>query len=301
MFVPPINLGQFQPSPATLAQWVYQIWQYLQENPIATQEQIEEYIGTFITTSPETQAMIGAGVEEYLTENPPTAPVQSVQGKTGAVTLAYNDIVTSSNTIPVYKASSTPSTSTLVGQYNLGYRLFVNTATQEIYTISPAGALSLVGKGKFDGTTIDLNTAQGDTTIAEAVNELNDDMTVVTQSVNDLQEVFLPNTGTNVNADAFGWITTAGNNLLIAVPLNKIIPTDKTLTLTALRISMRTVGGGYAPSNGYDVPLSTELLSVDKTTIGLRITLSRESGGWGATATNNTPLAGPIIFSYTLS
>ena len=170
-FVPPLNLGGFQPSPATLAQWVYQIWQYLQENPIATEEQLKEYIGTFITTSPETQAMIGEGVEQYLTENPPTAPVQSVQGKTGAVQLAYNEIVPASNAVPVYKAASTPSANTLVGQYNIGYRLFVNTATQEIYTISPAGALSLVGRGKFDGTTVDLNSAQGDTTLAEAINE----------------------------------------------------------------------------------------------------------------------------------
>lgn len=171
-FIPPLNLGGFQPSPATLAQWVYQIWQYLQENPIATQEQLQEYIGNFITTSPETQTMIGQGVEQYLTENPPTAPVQSVQGKTGAVQLAYNEIVPASNAVPVYKASSTPSTNTLTGQYNLGYRLFVNTATQEIFTISPAGALSLVGRGKFDGTTVDLNSAQGDTTIAESISEL---------------------------------------------------------------------------------------------------------------------------------
>lgn len=170
-FIPPLNLGNFQPSPATLSQWIYQIWQYLQENPIATQEQIKEFIGTFITTSPETQAMIGEGVEQYLTDNPPQAPVQSVQGKTGAVQLAYNEIVPASNAVPVYKAASTPSTNTLTGQYNLGYRLFVNTTTQEIFTISPAGALSLVGRGKFDGTTVDLDSEQGDTTIAEAINE----------------------------------------------------------------------------------------------------------------------------------
>ena len=187
-FVPPLNLGGFQPSPATLAQWVYQIWQYLQENPIATQEQLQEYIGTFITTSPETQAMIGAGVEEYLTENPPTAPVQSVQGKTGSVQLAYNEIVHASNAVPVYKASSTPNTNTLVGQYNLGYRLFVNTATQEIFTISPAGALSLVGRGKIDGTNIDLNSAQGDTTIAEAVTEVSEDVTSLNTSVGTIQD-----------------------------------------------------------------------------------------------------------------
>ena len=168
-FIPPLNLGGFQPSPATLAQWVYQIWQYLQENPIATQEQIQEFIGTFITTSPTVQEMIGEGVDNYLVDNPPAAPVQSVQGKTGAVVLNYPDIVPASNAVPIYRAASVPSVNTLVGQYNLGYRLFVNTTTQEIYTITPAGALSLVGRGKFDGTTIDVNTTVGDTTIAEAL------------------------------------------------------------------------------------------------------------------------------------
>lgn len=178
-FIPPLNLGQFQPSPATLSQWVYQIWQFLQENPIATEEEIRTYIESELTES----TTLSTAIEDYLTENPPDAPVQSVQGKTGAVTLAYNDIVTSSNTIPVYKASSTPSTSTLVGQYNLGYRLFVNTATQEIYTISPAGALSLVGRGSFDGTDIDVDTSQGDTTIAEAIADLTNDVTALAPSL----------------------------------------------------------------------------------------------------------------------
>lgn len=206
-FIPPLNLGGFQPSPATLAQWVYQIWQYLQENPIATQEQLQEYIGTFITTSPETQAMIGAGVEEYLTENPPTAPVQSVQGKTGAVNLTYPDIVPASNAVPVYKASSTPNANTLAGQYNIGYRLFVNTATQEIFTISPAGALSPVGRGKFDGTTVDLNSAQGDTTISEAIAEQS--------SINNTQNINITNLQSNITSinDNLTSLTTRVTNL----------------------------------------------------------------------------------------
>jgi len=168
MFVPPLNMGQFQPSPATMSQWIYQIWQFLQDNPIATEEQIREFIQSELTQS-ET---LENAIEDYLTENPPPAPVQSVQGKTGAVQLAYNEIVPASNTVPVYKASSTPSTNTLAGQYNLGYRLFVNTTSQEISTISPTGALSLVGRGKFDGTSIDLDSVEGDATIAESIKEL---------------------------------------------------------------------------------------------------------------------------------
>lgn len=182
MFIPPINLGHFQPSPATIAEWVYQIWQFLQENPIATEMEIREYIQSELTQS-ET---LENAIDEYLTENPPPAPVRSVQGKTGAVQLMYNDVVTSSNAVPVYKASSTPSTSTLTGQYNLGYRLFVNTSTQEIYTISPSGALSLVGRGAFDGTTIDLNTSQGDTTITEAVAENAGNINAISEIINNL-------------------------------------------------------------------------------------------------------------------
>ena len=192
MFVPPINLGQFQPSPATIADWIYQIWNYLQNNPIATQEQLQEYIATFITTSTEAQEIIGEGVEQYLTDNPPQAPVQSVQGKTGTVTLAFNDILKSNNTAPVYRAASMPSQSTLQAQYNLGYRLFVNTATQEIYSITNTGGTTLVGKGKFDGTTVDLNTAEGDTTIAEALASIE---SVLTTSIETPRPVSTGGTG----------------------------------------------------------------------------------------------------------
>lgn len=208
MFVPPINLGQFQPSPATLADWIYQIWNYLQNNPIATQEQLQEYIATFITTSPETQALIGEGVEQYLTDNPPQAPVQSVQGKTGAVTLAFNDILKNNNTAPVYRAASMPSQSTLQAQYNLGYRLFVNTTTQEIYSITNTGGTTLVGKGKFDGTTVDLDTAQGDTTIAEAVDEINTSIETmsgdVANSVKSIQAVDFTFESKNITGGNYG-------------------------------------------------------------------------------------------------
>lgn len=209
MFVPPINLGQFQPSPATLADWIYQIWNYLQNNPIATQEQLQEYISTFITTSPETQELIGEGVEQYLTDNPPQAPVQSVQGKTGAVTLAFNDILKNNNTAPVYRAASMPSQSTLQAQYNLGYRLFVNTSTQEIYSITNTGGTTLVGKGKFDGTTIDLNTTQGDTSIAEAIAEhdndiqtINNNITSIDGDINRLETAVTPITGTGLDVSS---------------------------------------------------------------------------------------------------
>ena len=81
MFIPPLNMGQFQPSPATMSQWIYQIWQFLQENPIATETEIREFIQSELTQS----EALGNAIEEYLTENPPQAPVQSVLGMTGNV------------------------------------------------------------------------------------------------------------------------------------------------------------------------------------------------------------------------
>ena len=228
-FIPPLNLGNFQPSPATLSQWIYQIWQYLQENPIATQEQLEEYIATFITTSPETQELIGEGVEQYLTDNPPQAPVQSVQGKTGAVTLAFNDLLTQNKTAPVYRAASMPSQSTLQAQYTLGYRLFVNTTTQEIYSITNTGSTTLVGKGKFDGTTIDLDTAQGDTTIAEALNELNGTITAVNTLVQSKISDIIMVDGENGEAQTF----TAGQSKNIGnVAPAVILPEGYTAIMT---------------------------------------------------------------------
>lgn len=176
-FIPPLNLGGFQPSPATLAQWVYQIWQYLQENPIATQEQLQEYIGTFITTSPTVQEMIGEGVDNYLVDNPPAAPVQSVQGKTGAVVLAYKDIVAAGNNVPVYRytgaTGSMPTTATLQGQYSIGYRLWVHVANRELYTLKADGTYELIGQGDLSGANI-LYGDGSDDTIREVVDNVSE-------------------------------------------------------------------------------------------------------------------------------
>lgn len=207
-FLPPINIGSFKPAPATLAQWVYDIWQYLQENPIATQEDITTYIQNYFETSPEVQTIVGEVVAQYLLDNPPQAPVQSVQGKTGAVSLTYPDIVPASNAVPVYRAATAPNTSTAQGLYNNGYRLFVNTATQEIFTISNSGALTLVGRGRFDGTTVDLDTAQGDTTIAEAVSEISADIETlsgdVANSIKSIQAVDFTFESKNITGGNYG-------------------------------------------------------------------------------------------------
>lgn len=271
-FIPPLNLGGFQPSPATLAQWVYQIWQYLQENPIATQEQIQEFIGTFITTSPTVQEMIGEGVDNYLVDNPPAAPVQSVQGKTGAVVLNYPDIVPASNAVPVYRAASVPSVNTLVGQYNLGYRLFVNTATQEIYTITPAGALSLVGRGKFDGTTIDVNTTVGDTTIAEALQDVDEwKNNTVDPAIADM----VYNVGTTIidTSVKLGYCQSkSGSTTQSQMLFNIVLPKELAEAVTGATVNSGSgivvrAGGSRIPASGTATLGTTDLWDVSSVSI----------------------------------
>ena len=95
-FIPPIDVGQFQPSAAAISSWLYQIWKYLQDNPIQSTEQI----------AAEINETVPGVVEDYLEEHPVEAPVLSVNSMVGAVVLAYNNLVGSGSTIPIYRASS---------------------------------------------------------------------------------------------------------------------------------------------------------------------------------------------------
>lgn len=174
-FIPPINLGQFQPAPATLSQWIYQIWQFLQENPIATEDEIRAYIQSELAGTD----VLADAVNAYLNENPPAAPVQSVQNKTGAVTLSYNEIVTPGNAIPVYRVTSMPEQNVLQGQYNIGYRFVANTVNRELYVLKADGSTEIVGRGVFDGTTIDVDSSEGDTTITGALTDIDDRITTL--------------------------------------------------------------------------------------------------------------------------
>lgn len=305
MFVPPINLGQFQPSPATLADWIYQIWNYLQNNPIATQEQLQEYIATFITTSPETQELIGEGVEQYLTDNPPEAPVQSVQGKTGAVTLAFNDILKNNNTAPVYRSTSMPSQSTLQAQYNLGYRLFVNTSTQEIYSITNTGGTTLVGKGKFDGTTIDLNTAEGDTTIDEAVNDLDERLDTAETSLTTLNNS-VPKPGDTFGTATspfscmvYALVTGAGKEIWLSIPVSLWSDTTIDLDPSAVKFfhaALRIPAGGYIIGNMVDLSSYVTQLQLRSKGRGIFMTLTKNDG-WGAV--NNSCITGSCQIAIT--
>lgn len=99
-FIPPLDLGQFTPSAAAISSWLYQIWKYLQENPIQSNETIQTEISDTVA-----EAVPGA-VAEYIEENPVDVPVLSVNGMIGAVVLAYNNLVGDGSTLPIYRAAT---------------------------------------------------------------------------------------------------------------------------------------------------------------------------------------------------
>lgn len=98
-FIPPIDLGQFQPSAAAISSWLYQIWDYLQKNPITSNQQITEEISGAVTE------VVPGAVEEYMEENPVEAPVTSVNSQIGAVIITYAQLV-NNMTLPIYRASN---------------------------------------------------------------------------------------------------------------------------------------------------------------------------------------------------
>lgn len=79
-FTPPFDTSVYFPSKGDLVRWVFDIWQYLQANPIVS----EENVGDFIN--------------KYLEEHPVTGgDVNSVNGQKGDVVLTANSIDTKNN------------------------------------------------------------------------------------------------------------------------------------------------------------------------------------------------------------
>lgn len=140
-FIPPFDLGTFKPSAASLASWLYQIWEYLQQNPIPNDSELSEAISEQLP--PEIAA--------YMEEHPAT--VQSVNGMIGAVIIAYADLVTGS-TVPIYRATSLEITQPdLIDAWHEGCRFAVvddTTTYVMLYADSPE-AITLLPLGGGGG------------------------------------------------------------------------------------------------------------------------------------------------------
>lgn len=109
-FIPPIELGQFAPSAAAISSWLYQVWKYLQDNPIPDTSDVER-------VTEET-------AQNYIAQNVP--PEVARLFAEAVSNLDYNQIVDSDMTIPVYRASNDEiSQEDLSAAYDEGCRFAV--------------------------------------------------------------------------------------------------------------------------------------------------------------------------------
>ena len=125
LFVPPVNIGSWKPSPGTLSEWIYQIWKYLQDNPIATQQQITEYVQSVIgnDVSNVITEILPDQLDDYFEDNPIDFPVDSVCGKVGAVLLELADIVKTDSMLPIVSlANDEADQEALIGAFESGAR-----------------------------------------------------------------------------------------------------------------------------------------------------------------------------------
>ena len=99
-FIPPLG-GVFKPNSADISSWLYQIWQYLQDNPIANVDELRALIADTLP------AEVATAVAEYLDEHPVEVdyPVTSVNNHTGAVVIQYAELVNGTS-LPVYYAAN---------------------------------------------------------------------------------------------------------------------------------------------------------------------------------------------------
>lgn len=212
-FIPPFSLGGFKPSPATISEFIYQIWFYLQQNPIMPENEIKQEIAdtippavkNYVENNPEMAESIAEIVNEYLVENPPEAPVQSVNSQTGDVVIDYKSLVPSNIQIPVFihNTASTPSGSTVVGLRNGGFRFTFNSETARLsvinadYTLTEVAAgdvLSVnnkIGAVTLTASDIEVDPEEGDTNlkdVADDVATLNTNVGTLQDDVGDLQD-----------------------------------------------------------------------------------------------------------------
>ena len=173
-FIPPIDLGQFAPSAAAITSWLYQVWKYLQDNPIADQSEIQTTVTDTINEvlPPE----VADAVDEYMQQHPVSVPVTSVNGLIGAVVITYASLVTGETT-PIYRASSSEITQAdLLDAWNAGCRFAVVDDTtvyailrdSDTFTLLPCGSGGGGGSGIESINTTILPDANGNALVNAA-------------------------------------------------------------------------------------------------------------------------------------
>lgn len=145
-FIPPLG-GVFKPNSADISSWLYQVWQYLQDNPIAN---IDELRALIADTLP---AEVATAVAEYLEEHPVEVdyPVDSVNGRTGAVTIEYAELVNGTSLPVYYAANDEIGPNDLLEAYAEGCRFVVVDGESVFVMVKEGNAVTLLPMGGGGG------------------------------------------------------------------------------------------------------------------------------------------------------
>lgn len=279
-FIPPFSLGGFKPSPATISEFIYQIWLYLQQNPIMPEDEIKQEIADtippavkdYVENNPELSESIAEIVDDYLTENPPEAPVQSVNQQTGDVVIDYKSLVPANVQIPVFihNTAATPTGSTVVGLRNGGFRFTFNSETARLSVINADYTLTEVAAGDvlsvndktgavtLTAADIIVDPEDGDTNLKDVADDVTDIKTTVGNLEDDVDDL---QTNVGTMQDDIGDIQTTVTALdtLINAPIETITIAqgtsgEYTLTKWANLVMLRFEPGQQTTTTGSQAP-----------------------------------------------
>lgn len=269
-FIPPIDLGQFTPSAAAISSWLYQLWKYLQENPIPTVSDVETTAQNYVATN-----------------------VPPMVGELIAV-IGYSTLV-EGQTVPIYRASSDEiSQQDLLEAWNdgcrfvtvddsLAYAMLKNGSTISLLALNPVrsvngetGEVSLFIPTKTSQLENDaqfvtaaqaggVTTVNGQTgvviltsddiandstlpaeTITEALEVLNDNLVKISIESFSGTQTRIPATGTNP--------AITSSHILMAVEYNDPANQSGNLTVTTEN-GYLTVSGGVFSATGITLVL----------------------------------------------
>lgn len=98
IFTPPINTSIFA-SKEDITAWIYQVWTYLQANPILNETTINEFTQKYLNDNLPKQVVTSVNNKkgEVTLNASDVNAVSSVNGKSGNVTLALNDFQLTAN------------------------------------------------------------------------------------------------------------------------------------------------------------------------------------------------------------
>lgn len=99
-YAPPINMDNWYPDKQDVVSWVYDIWRYLSNNPIVSEDTVQDIINNYLDT------------------HPIDIPVKSVNGKTGNIIINYNDVGAVSEVEMAEYKQATTSNTTAIGKIN---------------------------------------------------------------------------------------------------------------------------------------------------------------------------------------